>query len=257
MTLIHIFLFLFVLFSGLSLPIFRSWLQLILAELSRKISLGLSAFSLVFISSSLVLFLFPSALFKVSFYLSVTASLCLAFFHHSSIQVSLALYFSLFPLIVDFGAPHPSSILVNILITPLFAPILLLTCFLTVPLWMLFQTDTSFLFHSYFIFFSFINDQLSTQILSPLPSLPLSMKSLYFLCTVFLFFYFSLKDISLKKYNYSPIGTFARSQVTASPLNESPSANEKRPQTYFYTPEGSNEEGNESYRQGASSYGKI
>ena len=198
LILIHIFLFLFVISSGLSLPIFRSWLQLILAEVSKKLSLALSPSSLVFVSSGLLVFLFPPTLFKLSFYLSVTASLCLAFFRLRPISSSCALYFGLLPFIADYGAPHPSSILINILITPILAPILLLTCFFAVPL-IFFSINISPLLHHYLAFFNIINDQISAQTLLPLSPIPLYAKGIYFLCVCLLFISFSLKDTLLKK----------------------------------------------------------
>ena len=76
-------------------------------------------------SSLIYLMFFPSSLATLSFWLSVSASLCLALFSSQPLLLSFAFHLSLYPYIYDFTPPSITAIFANIMITPFLGPLLI------------------------------------------------------------------------------------------------------------------------------------
>lgn len=123
---LYIILFIFILCSNFSGPVTRCFVQILISHSSKRYSLGLSSINITLVSSAVYLLFFPQAFLTLSFWLSVSASLILALFSKSIFLLSIVFYFALMPYILDFSLPQTSSILVNILLTPLLAPLIIL-----------------------------------------------------------------------------------------------------------------------------------
>lgn len=114
----YVFLSLFILCSNFNCPVTRSYCQLVISIEGQKKSMGWSNIHITLISSSFYISLFPSTLFSLSFWLSLSASLCLSLFSKSTTTLAIGFYFGLLPFIFDFNWPSFSSIFVNVFITP-------------------------------------------------------------------------------------------------------------------------------------------
>lgn len=124
-TIVYICLFIFVLGSNFCIPVTRCFAQVCISSLAKKYSLCWSAINLTIASSIIYLLFFPKSVIELSFWLSVSASLCLAFFSKNLLYASFGFFFILYPFITDFGAPSVTSVVINILITPLLGPALI------------------------------------------------------------------------------------------------------------------------------------
>ncbi len=118
-------LFVFVAGSNFSGPVTRCFFQIVISLFVKRFSLNWRPIPLTLLSSMIYLGFFPEAFFTLSFWLSVSASLILATFGQSPLILSLVFYLSLFPFIIDFAKPQLSAILVNIILTPVIAPLLI------------------------------------------------------------------------------------------------------------------------------------
>jgi predicted membrane metal-binding protein len=118
-------LFIFVLFSNFCCPVTRSLFQLILTQASHNKSLSWSKINLTFMSSIIYLLFFPHNILTLSFWLSVSASLCLALFSTHPLLLSFAFYVVLYPYISDFTPPSITALVINIIITPTLGPLLI------------------------------------------------------------------------------------------------------------------------------------
>lgn len=114
----YIFLSLFILCSNFNCPVTRSYCQFVITIESQKKSMGWSNIHMIFISSFVYIGLFPTNLFSLSFWLSLSASLCLSLFSKNTTLLAIGFYFGLLPFIFDFNWPSFSSIFVNVFITP-------------------------------------------------------------------------------------------------------------------------------------------
>ncbi len=115
---IHLLLLVFVICSNFCCPVARSYVQSVISTESPKKSFGWSNLNLTIISSATYLLFFPLNIFSLSFWLSISASLCLTLFSKNIIMLSVGFYFALLPYIFDFNWPQMSSLFVNIFITP-------------------------------------------------------------------------------------------------------------------------------------------
>jgi predicted membrane metal-binding protein len=122
---LFLFLIIFIFCSNFSGPVTRCFVQIIISHNSKKHSMGFSPINLTLMSSLIYLLFFPSAFATLSFWLSVSASLIIALFSRNIVLLSIVFYFVLSPFIIDFSWPQISSILINILLTPILAPLII------------------------------------------------------------------------------------------------------------------------------------
>lgn len=115
---IHLALILFVFCSNFCGPVTRCYFQFLVSQISKCHSLGWASINLILLSSVIYLLFFPSQVITLSFWLSLSASLCLSLFSKNLISLSFGFYFCLLPYIYDFNWPSFSWIFVNLFITP-------------------------------------------------------------------------------------------------------------------------------------------
>ncbi len=123
---VFILLFIFVLASNFNTPVTRSFVQVLISFLVLKHSLALSQVNVTFLSSFIFLTFFPAAFLTLSFWLSLSASLFIGLFGRYPIRLSLVFYLGLLPFIMNFTVPSVASVLINLVITPVLAPLLIL-----------------------------------------------------------------------------------------------------------------------------------
>lgn len=129
-----VLLFVFILISNFSGPVTRCFVQLVLSQASKRYSCHWSSVHLTALSSLVFLCFFPLAFWTLSFWLSVCASLILSLFSKDLLLMSLAFYLCLYPFIYDFAEPQLSSIVANIILTPVIAPLMIYNSILYVAL---------------------------------------------------------------------------------------------------------------------------
>lgn len=121
--LIFTLLIAFTLITGLEPPCTRSLAHFVLTKANKKYHLFWSSHNEVMFSGFITLFFFPNWINSLSFFLSWICALTLSIKTESSFYKSLLIYLGVLPALSSFGSPHPFSIIMNLIFTPIIGTI--------------------------------------------------------------------------------------------------------------------------------------
>ena len=131
------FLLCFTFMSGANPPVVRAFGFYSFHLINKKFRLFYSPLESTIISSALIVCLLPTWWGSLSFLMSVLASLLVHSHKTSFLRLCTRMYLGLIPVLIFLGIPHPLSILINWIFTPIFTvllfPLSLLAYFW--PLW--------------------------------------------------------------------------------------------------------------------------
>ncbi|MYE07865.1 MAG: hypothetical protein F4X95_03845 [Oligoflexia bacterium] len=131
--LLALFLLTYSMSAGLSPPILRALFSLLLARINKKLKLFWSPYIRVHISGLLCLLCQNNWFHSLSLQLSWIASLGMSNHRLSRFKSCVLTFLLILPIVSQWGGVHPLSIILNWLITPLAACVLLPLSLLTVP----------------------------------------------------------------------------------------------------------------------------
>jgi competence protein ComEC len=124
------FLAIYTIFSGWQPPTVRSLIQIGMQSLSSRFELNLSHWQLVWTSGLLSLILFPEWIKGSSLLLSWICALVLSV-SANNLASTFLIFGSLLPVLMKWMPPHPLTILINLLMSPVMGILALPLCLLT------------------------------------------------------------------------------------------------------------------------------
>lgn len=127
---IFLLLFIYVLFSGCQPPSVRSLIQIGIEFYSKSFERNLRSWQCVWIAGLASLILFPEWLTGSSLLLSWICALILTITGNHHQRSSILIFCALIPILMKWLPPHPLTILINILISPVFGVFALPLCLL-------------------------------------------------------------------------------------------------------------------------------